>query len=386
MDKKNVTRIDFVDVLRGFSIIAFIILHNIQHYTYYHSPLFFPNWLRKIDDFIYLFFDFLFGSRTYLIFSTLFGFSFYILMNNQKLKGYDFKYRFIWRLFILSFFSFFNSILFQGDILTMYIINGLLLIFFFNRSNRFLIAIALILLSQIYLWTDFFLSILNPTLTINHLYSVDYIEPILKYLKGDSFIEHSVGNLTYGKIHNLLWSWETGRFFQNFAMFLIGIYLGRTNKFIYSNENRLFWKKGLIYSIFIVIISIFLKDFRFIADNIIDNKFDAPILTYLNLGVALFLTSSLYFIYYSSNNLSKLKEVLIIIGKMSLTAYLMQSIFGALLYYNYGLGLFNYTGGLFCLLISILLIIIQYFFNKWWLKTHKQGPCEALWTKLTWIF
>ena len=73
------------------------------------------------------------------------------------------------------------------------------------------------------------------------------------------------------------------------------------------------------------------------------------------------------------------------LGRMSLTNYIVQSIIGTFVYYSFGLGLYQYTGASFCLLIGILLFVAQLGFCKWWLRHHKQGPLEKLWHKATWI-
>lgn len=70
---------------------------------------------------------------------------------------------------------------------------------------------------------------------------------------------------------------------------------------------------------------------------------------------------------------------------MSLTNYLTQSLIEAFLFYNWGLGLYRYTGITGCFLIGVLVFLLQYFFCSWWLKSHKRGPLESLWSKATWI-
>ena len=70
---------------------------------------------------------------------------------------------------------------------------------------------------------------------------------------------------------------------------------------------------------------------------------------------------------------------------MSMSNYIMQSVLGSVIYYGFGLGLYQYTGATYCLLIGIVLAIIQGIFSSWWMKNHKQGPLETIWHKLTWI-
>ena len=70
---------------------------------------------------------------------------------------------------------------------------------------------------------------------------------------------------------------------------------------------------------------------------------------------------------------------------MSLTNYITQSIIGITLFYGFGLGLYRYTGATVCLLIGIVIVNMQMLFSRFGLSSHKQGPLERIWKKLTWI-
>jgi uncharacterized protein len=94
---------------------------------------------------------------------------------------------------------------------------------------------------------------------------------------------------------------------------------------------------------------------------------------------------SVFVLLYQKESVVGTLAKLIPFGKMSLTNYIMQSMIGSFIYYRYGLGLFEYTGATYCLLIGIVLFFIQLSFCTWWLKTHKQGPLEYIWHKATWI-
>ena len=72
-------------------------------------------------------------------------------------------------------------------------------------------------------------------------------------------------------------------------------------------------------------------------------------------------------------------------GKMSLTNYVSQSIFGALIYFPIGLYLAPYCGRTFSLVIGIAVFSLQMMFSRFWLSKHKQGPLEGIWHKWTWI-
>lgn len=72
-------RLDVVDALRGFALLAIVLLHNLEHYNIFYGNLAVPDWLgatdRILTDVIYFFF----AGKAYATFSLLFGFSFYII-------------------------------------------------------------------------------------------------------------------------------------------------------------------------------------------------------------------------------------------------------------------------------------------------------------------
>jgi len=72
-------------------------------------------------------------------------------------------------------------------------------------------------------------------------------------------------------------------------------------------------------------------------------------------------------------------------GRMSMTAYIMQSIVGGFIFYQYGLGLGLKLGSTLSLLVGGLLFWLQFQFCKFWIKKYGRGPFEKLWHKLTWI-
>lgn len=76
---------------------------------------------------------------------------------------------------------------------------------------------------------------------------------------------------------------------------------------------------------------------------------------------------------------------LAVIGKMSLTDYLLQSFVGGFLFYNWGLGLYRISGHTMSFGIAIAFLFLLYFFCKWWTSHHRRGPLEEIWSRLTFI-
>jgi len=86
------TRIEVVDALRGFAVIAMLLVHSVEHFIY---PVY-PDvenqaaWLTTLDKSNFTLTFGLFAGKAYAIFALLFGFTFHIQFSNQQKKGIGF--------------------------------------------------------------------------------------------------------------------------------------------------------------------------------------------------------------------------------------------------------------------------------------------------------
>lgn len=127
---KRHPRVDVADVLRGFAVLAIILLHSIEHFNFYSFPPAYnqPMWLNFTDKAIWNGLFFAFGGKAYAIFAMLFGFSFFIQHDNQRIRGKDFRLRFCWRLLLLFLIGNINACFFTGEILVLYSLVGFVLV------------------------------------------------------------------------------------------------------------------------------------------------------------------------------------------------------------------------------------------------------------------
>lgn len=55
-EKQNQTptkRLEVVDALRGFALLAIVLLHNLEHYNIFHYPEWQPEWLSALDTHVW---------------------------------------------------------------------------------------------------------------------------------------------------------------------------------------------------------------------------------------------------------------------------------------------------------------------------------------------
>lgn len=128
----KIPRIEVVDALRGFAVLAIILVHNLEHFIFpvYPDAASQPEWLNVLNEGVFSITFSLFAGKAYAIFALLFGFTFYIQFTNQQKKGKDFGYRFLWRLLLLAGFATLNAAFFPaGDVLLLFCIVGIICCF-----------------------------------------------------------------------------------------------------------------------------------------------------------------------------------------------------------------------------------------------------------------
>lgn len=375
-----------VDALRGFAIISIMLLHNIEHFDFYYVPENIPEWMASIDTIIWDTMFFLFGGKSYAMFALLFGLTFYIQMHNQEKRGEDFRPRFAWRMFLLLIFGIINSAFFQGDILSIYAILGILLIPVARLSDKALLIIALILFLQPYEMIRLFIAIQNPEMRISDPASWAYFGKMSEYAAGDSLFATIKGNLTNGKVAVFLWNWENGRYFHILALFISGLLAGRRKLFAWNDQTKQFWTKALIISAvaFIPLFAIKTSTGTLIDSDAIRRSFSIIETSWTNISFMIVLLSGFVLLFHSKL-MHKVLNVFTPIGKMSLSNYVFQSIVGATIYYGFGLGLYKHANTTPAFLIGLVLVVITWLLCSWWAAIHKRGPLEAIWHKATWF-
>lgn len=236
-------RLEVVDALRGFALLAIVLIHNVEHYNMIGQPELLPEWLGRLDEQVETAIFFLLAGKAYATFSLLFGFSFYIQLRNQRARGGDFKGRFAWRMVLLIFFSQLHALFYNGDILLLYAFMGFTLIAVCDWSDRKVFLLATICLLQPVEWIRVVCGLINPDFkSYGDLFYTYYLRamPILEH---GTLPEVLYSNITDGQLFSNLWQIENGRLFQVPALFMFGMLLGRRNYFVRSDGSVKFWKK-----------------------------------------------------------------------------------------------------------------------------------------------
>lgn len=379
-------RLDVVDSLRGFALLAIVLLHSLEQYNVLYFPEDLPLWLKSLDKGVFNAVFFLFAGKAYATFSLLFGFSFYIQLNNARKRGKNFRGRFAWRMFLLFLFSQFHAVFYNGDILLLYSVVGLGLILVCELKDRSVLILAVLCLLQPVEWVRVVKGVMEPGYETYGNYFRDYAAIVRPVMKEGNLWEMMCTNIWNGQLYSNLWQLENGRFFQTLSLFMFGMLLGRRQYFVQSKVSAHFWKKAFLAAMvcFIPLYVLQVSLDGLVANESVRTPLNIIVPSLANFCFMTILVSAFTLLWFKSDGYG-FQKAIIPYGRMTLTNYICQSMIGVAVFYGFGLGLYQYAGSTYCLLIGIAIFMVQLYFSRWWLSGHRQGPLEILWKKGTWI-
>ena len=324
-------RVEVVDALRGFAVMAILLVHCMEHFIYpvFPDPASQPHWLNVLDKGIETIIFSLFMGKSYAIFAILFGFTYYIQYTNQQRKGKDFAWRFFWRLILLVGFAVLNSAMYPGgDVLLLFSIVGLVLILVRKWSNTAILIFAIIMLIQPVEWFHYVMSwcitgYTLPDLNVGGLYG-----EVFHYTKEGNWGDFLWANITTGQKASLFWAVGAGRYMQTAGLFMMGYLVGRKQLFVSSDTSFRFWQRALIIAAIAFGPMYQLKELVMGDNAIVNQTVGVAFDMYQTFAFTVVIVSS-FVLLYQTDRFKQLTFNLRYYGKMSLTNYVTQSSIGA---------------------------------------------------------
>ena len=383
-------RIHSLDVLRGFAI-GGILFANILWLSGY---LLAPNSIqeRLLDrhflDELCLFFTRLFvHGKFYAVFSFLFGLGFSVqLLRAQANNKAGFIAQYGRRLAILLLIGWVHAwFLWWGDILRFYAVIGTFLLLLRNKSDRVLLATALIALLLPVLLASFYqLGLPQLTDALPEQFSKRQTLAILAQGGWEAFFELNWQRIKYHALSNI----ENGRVLKIFGLFVLGFYAGRRRIFHDIIGHKQLFQRTLIWGAALGGLMSLIRIGQIYA-FLPESKSEA-------LQECLYLLSvyPLAFAYIAgiafacqSGKFGRFLLPLAAVGKMALSNYLLQTLVLALVFYWWGLGMAGSLALRYCFALALLLFIAQMVLSRAWLWRFNYGPVEWFWrvaTRLEW--
>ena len=379
-------RIELVDALRGFALSGILLLHSLEHFDFLWNAELNPAFFKSIDPYTDNIVRFLFSGKAYSIFSIMFGFSFFIQMDRNRNRGIDFSLRFLWRLTILLALGYLHSLVYIGDILTIYALMGIPLVLFYRLNKKTLIWLSVLLVLQIPTIYNLVISYLYPGFEYHRTFGRGLYSTAFRIFAEGSFADVVKFNMWKGHIAVISWTYYNGRYLQLLGLFIAGLTIGKSRFFENVDKNKKLILKvfiisiltfAVLYTLFLILPKIEMPDSRL-------RLFRTLVKSYADLAFTTLLITSFIIIYqYLKDKISF--TLLASYGRMSLTSYVLQPLIGVPLFYGFGFALYRYFGVTLSVIYGLLFLLIQLAFCRIWFRYFRYGPLEWLWRAITFL-
>ncbi|MCW4644774.1 DUF418 domain-containing protein [Bacillus safensis] len=370
------SRVEFIDSLRGFSLLGILIVNMLNfQYDYDFEKMFDSSfWGQEFGVYVT---EILFQGSFYPIFSFLFGYSFIKLIESTKAKGLNTNAIVVRRGFGLIVLGMLHYIfIWNGDILLYYgACTFFLMMFLSSRIKTMLIwsgvlgALSLVvvpyMMNLVYgndeLLTDVYAKGAYGDILLSRITVADDMMIVTIILAIVTIMFMPILGFLFGTM-------MVGPFT------LLGMVIGKRGH-LTEEDRGMTYRKGWVW---VIVVGLALKCATFI---------DAPWSEFVMIlgGYVLAIGYiQAFIVFYYSKAADGLKRLLAGLGRLSLSNYLAQSIICTTIFYSYGLGLFGQLGSMFGLLLAVGLYTAQLFISYLYLKKWRRGPVEWLMGK--WVY
>jgi uncharacterized protein len=388
-------RITTLDILRGCALLGILIMNMPGFSTSFFAEADGSHlWPGAVDQFAENARDMLFSGKFNSMFSLLFGIGFTIQfarMERRDPAGASALY--LRRLAVLAFVGIAHATLFwPGDVLHIYAMLGLLLVFPLRRARpRTIVLLIIACLLYPVVSGALRLMVTTPEITAMLVARAQALEAADNVAYGNgSFVDAARQHaLTMKYFYDNGWSlWGTLGFWVQMALtMLIGLLAGRLQWVqrvpeLMPQIRRLMWVAlgiGLACGAAFTLIFHFNR-----APGPSPIKFVGS-LCYWTSRPALMIFYVLVIVRLAQDPVwARRLAPLASTGRMPLTNYLMQTAICTTIFYAWGFGLWGKVGPAWGLVLAFAIFFaIQVPWSRWWLARHERGPLEALWARVT---
>lgn len=368
---RNLNRINAIDGIRGFSLFG-ILLANLLIFQYglWGKDEIHLFQLSTIDHWFYAFTKIAVEGSFMPIFTFLFGYSMILMRNSLEQKNAKIKWHFFRRsLLLITFGLLHGTFLWDGDILLLYGIMGLFLLFFLNRKAKTILiwAVSLFVIFGVLHFIP-----LEDDDIIERAQIKTYVERTTDIYSSGTYSEikehRNNGEDPFDKLEESKLAFILLLSPIVIApMFLFGMYAAKRELFFHpKREKKLYLILGMVCGVLGLSMKIY--GFTFHHEGI--ELTGGPILSF---GYIFMLA-----MMYSSLAKSRLLRAFENVGKLSLTNYILQSVICTTIFYGYGYGLFGKIGVFLGTVLGIVIFCIQITFSSLYTERFRYGPLEKV--------
>ena len=379
-------RLPVVDALRGFALFG-ILLANILYWSGWGMGTDAQRlaWAGPTAElWQYRFHHLLVDGKFYTLFSLLFGAGFALQLDRLLRRGQDGLRIYRRRVLVLLGIGLVHSLLiWDGDILTLYALLGLLLPWFHRWSPRALVITGLVLVFIVpFAGAALFAALgWKPH---DALYGFSFwiaermgadtsADQVIAWLQREDF-RGWASWVASGPAYSWGLRLESWRMPKVLGIMLIGMAAGRG-----LADGTLLPDRRLLKRILTVGLLVGLPASLAYALLRGQNQSDWPSVVG-TVPLALAYAAAFALAWPTAE---RWLGVFVAPGRMALTNYLTHSLLGVLLFYGIGLGWVGRSPLWAIYGYAVTLFALQIVISRWWLARHPQGPMEALWRRWT---
>ncbi|MFN0176719.1 MAG: DUF418 domain-containing protein [Saprospiraceae bacterium] len=390
-------RLQILDALRGFALLGILMVNFmiISWPSLWLDMLDLEHWQGLGNQIAIWLVHFVFENKFFSLFSFLFGIGFSVQWFKAKAEGTEFPAYYLKRQFILLGFGMLHGLLlWPGDFLVLYAVQGMALLLFRNCQTRtLLIWSAVFFLIPILLMASYYFASQSDPAMLAQL-QTDFeqqIRPDLLAHIQNSWNLYPNGSLAETAAIRLN---DTGRFYasmpfwfwNSFAMFLLGLYVGKRQIFQNLDQHKiLIWRVLVMCGLLGLFGNVFFVKTLAEANVYVPNL--ATLLNALFFPIAIPTMTLFYVALFctlrEAKFFQKILQTLAPMGKIALSNYVMQSLIINVLLFSFGFGLYGQISPVLGLGVCLVIYFFQLWFSHWWTARHQFGPLEWVWRRLT---
>lgn len=376
-------RIELLDALRGFALFGILLANMLYWSGWIFMPAADRMALAGADEVQaqHVFHHFLVDGKFYTLFSLLFGMGFSLQLERLQRRGADGVRIYRRRLLVLLAIGFVHLVLiWDGDILTLYALLGLMLPLFRSWSEPRLLGASVLLilapvlgvaLFQAFGWEPhrFFYGLGNSiALSLGGTPGSEIAW--LRREDPNGFLAWILGGWPY-RPGSLIESWRIPKVL---GIMLLGLALGRrlAAGTLFEDRRLMGWTLAAGLAVGVPLSWLYATTQGLSQASIPSTLGTVPLA--LAYGAAFVLVWP-----HARPLLARLAPA----GRMALTNYLTHSLLGIAIFYGIGVGLVGYLSPVQFYAVAVVIFLAQILASHLWLARFDQGPLERLWRLAT---
>ncbi|MGH9906407.1 MAG: DUF418 domain-containing protein [Pyrinomonadaceae bacterium] len=379
-----VHRLEFIDSLRGFALFGvfwanLLIFSGISYMTNEQRA---SSFTSRLDSIAYSLVRFFIENKFMGLFSFLFGISFWLFLGSVRSRSGPATSLFYRRIFWLFAIGLIHGWLFWCfDILRFYALWAILLPLFLRIAPTHLLYVALttgILMPAVVAGLRAWMNPVAPTtdfdaMALAAFSNGSYREFLVANWKYDWYLTNSIGQIAYQV--------------AMFGRLLLGLYVAQALDLAKLDAHR----KVLLRVILVGGLAGLVGSTIF-AGNLLSGDTVHPFLSFIRrflvesgqFGLSLLYAAALALAFLTARWRPAIR-LLAPMGRMALTWYLLQTVFGIWLFYGFARGpsLMGKVGPSSLAALALVGFLVQVVCARLWLSRFRFGPAEWLWRTLT---